>query len=528
LRRELGDFQTPPALAAQVLKSLGPIGERFTRVLEPTCGRGQFIQSLLEQRSRPREIQAIEIQESHWHAAHAVVDANEPGDVHVQITRADLFSLDLTRDLHWRAPGPLLVIGNPPWVTNSELGSLASPYRPPRRNLKGLRGLEARTGSANFDVAEAVWLKLISELADQSPTIALLCKTSVARNILQFSRRGSLPIAAASIHRIDAAYWFRAAVDACLFCVALGPSDPGLRVPVLASLDADAPDTVMGFDGGALVADCDAYAQWSFADGTCPLTWRQGLKHDAAAVMELTRDRATQVWQNRAGEVVDVEPEFAFPLRKGADVARPRAEAIERAVLVTQRRIGEDTNSLAHGAPRLWNYLQSHEVWFRKRRSSIYRGRPPFALFGIGPYSFAPFKVAISGLHKTPRFRVLAPVEGRPVMLDDTCYFLPCSTAHEAAILAAICNDPITLGLIATISVREAKRPITKALLQRLDLGAIVERGDRDLLAARALALLRDELCTEPTQPLAEIIALVISATEFAEVVAQRTSGFPA
>ena len=113
----------------------------------------------------------------------------------------------------------------------------------------------------------------------------------------------------------------------------------------------------MGFAGGRLVADCDAHAQWSFADGTCPLTWRQGLKHDAAAVMELTRDSRSLKWQNRAGEVVDVEPEFVFPLKKGADLARPRAEAIERAVLVTQRRIGHDTMSLAHEAPRLWSYL---------------------------------------------------------------------------------------------------------------------------------------------------------------------------
>ena len=70
----------------------------------------------------------------------------------MSIKRRDLFDLDLKRDLRWREQGPLLVIGNPPWVTNSELGTLASPNRPPRRNIKGLRGLEARTGASNFDV----------------------------------------------------------------------------------------------------------------------------------------------------------------------------------------------------------------------------------------------------------------------------------------------------------------------------------------------------------------------------------------
>ena len=61
-------------------------------------------------------------------------------------------------------------------------------------------------------------------------------------------------------------------------------------------------------------------------------------------------------------------------------------------------------------------------------------------------------------------------------MLDDTCYFLPCQTAVEAAVLAALCNDPITLGLINSISFRDAKRPITKQLLQRLDFTAVLER----------------------------------------------------
>ena len=51
-------------------------------------------------------------------------------------------------------------------------------------------------------------------------------------------------------------------------------------------------------------------------------------------------------------------------------------------------------------APRLWSYLQAHAGSFTNRKSSIYRGQPPFALFGIGPYSFAPFKVAIGGLQQ--------------------------------------------------------------------------------------------------------------------------------
>ena len=34
--RDLGDFQTPPALVAAILDRLGPVGARWPRVLEPT------------------------------------------------------------------------------------------------------------------------------------------------------------------------------------------------------------------------------------------------------------------------------------------------------------------------------------------------------------------------------------------------------------------------------------------------------------------------------------------------------------
>ena len=149
---------------------------------------------------------------------------------------------------------------------------------------------------------------------------------------------------------------------------------------------------------------------------------------------------------------------------------------------------------LAGAAPRLWGYLQAHSASFSKRRSSIYHGKPPFAIFGIGPYSFAPFKVAIAALYKDPRFRALGPRDGKPMMLDDTCYFLPCSSAPEAAVLTALCNDPIAIAFLRSASFRTAKRPLTKALLQRMDLGAILRASDRSALKARAREVQEREL----------------------------------
>src|SRR5262249_13327610 len=147
--------------------------------------------------------------------------------------------INLRRDLTWSVRGPLLVIGNPPWVTSAELGALGSGNLPPKWNVKGALGLEARTGSANFDIAEAVWLKLIAELAaeDEPVTIALLCKMSVARNVLEHAERQRLPITEAALTRIEARRWFGAEVEACLFRLTLGSGCGArvVRVPVFAA-----------------------------------------------------------------------------------------------------------------------------------------------------------------------------------------------------------------------------------------------------------------------------------------------------
>jgi hypothetical protein len=492
VRPDLGDFQTPRELADAIVGLLGPIGSRWPRVLEPTCGAGSFLQALVESASPPRELIGIEVQEGRWAAARS--QTRDTARTRVEIVQASLFDLDLRTDLAWHQRGSLLVVGNPPWVTSAELGRLGSRNLPGKRNVKELPGLAALTGASNFDIAEAIWLKLIEELASERPTIALLCKSAVARAVLEHTRQRMLPIADAAIFEIDAARWFGAAVSACLLRVTMGREATDKEIAVFAGLDASAPSGAMGFRQGRLCADAAALDRHAFAIGTCPVVWRQGLKHDAAAVMELEPKGAgpSPPWQNRLGQEVDVEPEFIYPLVKGTDLRKDLAARRRRAVIVTQKQIGRETGGLKQRAPRLWAYLSRHAERFAARKSSIYRGQPPFALFGIGPYSFAPWKVAISGLHRPASFQAVGPIDGRPVMFDDTCYLLPCESASQAAVLAAICNHPITIELIAAMSFPDAKRPVTKGLLQRIDLSAILNRADPTVLAAQAWAVLGD------------------------------------
>lgn len=469
MRRDLGDFQTPPGLVSAVLDRLDGLGIPHGRVLEPTCGRGHFLAALLARPGRPEEVRGFEIQGEHLAIARAIGAA----DAKVVLEEADFFAVDLRARLPWQAGGPLLVVGNPPWVTSAALGRLGA-TNGARGRVEGIAGLDARTGRSNFDLAEAVWHKLLNELPEADATIALLCKSATARNVLRWAVRTSRPIARASIHRIDARRWFAATVDACLFVVRLAPGATCDRADVYPSLEAGEPSATIGVVDDLLVADLGAFERHRAAFGRSSRAWRQGVKHDAASAMELTRVDAG--WRNAAGEVVDVEPDRVYPLLKGTDLARP-APNPRRGVIVTQHRLGEDTRRLADRSPRLWAYLQGHAATFAARRSKVYAGRPPFAMFGVGDYAFARHKVAVSGLHKAPRFRAIGPVDGRPVLLDDTCYFLPCDSARESSRLASRLNGPAARSLLASLCFPDAKRPVTKAILQRIDLGRLPAPG---------------------------------------------------
>jgi len=482
MAREFGDFQTPPELVAAVLDCMKATGQRWTRALEPTCGVGNFIRGLLESPIAPAEIRGFEIQSPYSELARQIVSSENTA---VIVQSANLFNLNLKRDIQWKTDGPLIVIGNPPWVTNAELGSLESFNLPRKSNVKNLPGLEAITGSANFDLTEFIWIKLITELADQKPTIALLCKTSVARNVLLFLHDRSIPLVKAWLRRIDAQKFFSAAVDACLFYVEIGNKKCGdYEAEIFADLQAVEPQTSMCVVNGRVVMNKDAYRRVAFIDGVSPMVWRQGVKHDAASVLELELDG--QALRNKQGELVEVELTNSFPLLKGSDLFRGEFDYLRRQLIVTQRRIGEDTRGLALAAPKLWSYLNQYSEVFQKRKSSIYNSQPPFSIFGIGDYSFASFKVGVSGLHKEPRFRFIGQIESKPVMLDDTSYFIACDSAEQAALITVLLNHQLTLDFLRSAMFTDAKRPVTKKLLQRIDLTALLGRIDHTFLVSEA------------------------------------------
>ena len=89
-------------------------------------------------------------------------------------------------------------------------------------------------------------------------------------------------------------------------------------------------------------------------------------------------------------------------------------------------------------------------------------------MFGVGDYSFAPYKVGVSGFYKKPLFSLL--VADKPVMTDDTSYFLSFDNYDDAYTMMLLLNSQPVQDYLTSIAFLDSKRPYTVKLLSRVDL----------------------------------------------------------
>ena len=89
-------------------------------------------------------------------------------------------------------------------------------------------------------------------------------------------------------------------------------------------------------------------------------------------------------------------------------------------------------------------------------------------MFGVGDYSFAPYKVGVSGFYKKPLFSLLT--ADKPVMTDDTSYFLSFDNYDDAYTMMLLLNSQPVQEYLTSIAFLDSKRPYTVKLLSRVDL----------------------------------------------------------
>lgn len=462
---EFGDFQTPDSLALAVCAKLTELGISPEVVVEPTCGLGAFVVAAASCFPTAQAIHGIELNEGYLATLQQRM-SSVPAPERIQLGRADFFTKDWNTFLG-EYPGSLLVLGNLPWVTNSTQGSIGGSNLPQKSNFQNSSGFDAISGKANFDISEWMLMEVLRWFKGRSGAIAMLVKTAVARKILAHVERQKLPVREASIHLIDAKKEFNAAVEACLLVIRLVDKleRPQYDYSIYGSLSGSQARRV-GHRDGLTVGDLDAFEASSYLLGKSPNKWRSGVKHDASPVMELTRTTAGLI--NGLDELVDIESDCLYPLLKGSDIGAKKHWR-EKFVLLTQHHVGDSTDWIRDRLPKTWRYLEGHAGILDARASTIYSNNPRFSIFGIGDYAFRPWRIAICALYKSLEFRLTGPIEAKPVMFDDTVYYLSFDTESEAREALDLVRSEPSLRLLSSLIFWDDKRPIKTGILNMVD-----------------------------------------------------------
>ena len=479
-RVEYGDFQTNKDLASNVTLHLVSKNILPKVVIEPTCGKGNFIIASLKNFKSIKTIFGVEIYKPYvWETKFNIINfhlenpkSNKP---EISILHFNVFDFDFKKIAKQFYLEEILIIGNPPWVTNSMLGSLNSINLPRKNNFKNHSGLDAMTGKGNFDIAEFITMSLIETFQNSNGNLLLLVKNSVIKNIVFDQNKRNFKIGTIEKHSIDCKKEFNVSVEASLFYCKLN-SVPELNCKEFNFYHNQNYVQNFGWLENKFVSNIDTYNYTKEIDGESPFVWRQGLKHDCSSIMEL--DKVNGHYVNGLNEEIKLESDLVYGILKSSDLKNTVINQTRKYTIVTQRKVGQDTKYIKSEFPKTYGYLIDHLSNFDARKSSIYNNKPSFSIFGIGDYSFKPYKVAISGLYKTLHFTLVLPQNEKPVMLDDTCYLIGFDKIEFAVYSLILLNSKTAMQFLKSITFADAKRTFTKDVLMRIDLLELAKNMD--------------------------------------------------
>lgn len=457
--RGRGDYPTPPDLAREVVNYLSQRHSLHPAIVfEPTCGEGELLEAALSLNAG--QYLGVELNKDYCRRARERFQ----GERRVRIVEGDIFAFPLT-DVPREG---LLILGNPPWVQSSTLGAIGQ-VNPVKRVRPGsLSSLAALTGEGDFDLSTALCFRFIEEFKDAPVTLCLLLKSAVARRAAEYLRERQVR-AYVELLNFDARAHFKVHTAGTLLYIRLSAVLPVPAYCEVRSLKEGWPlvENLCFSDEGRLCRNSRRFA------GKSELTWRQGLKHDCARVLILKK--AGGHFVNGFGERVAVERERLYPFLKGAQSRENVRTSFSHYLILTQSRKGQDTLCLKETAPLTFAYLTAHASLLEARKSAVYAGQPSFALFGVGPYTFAPYKVVIGSFYAQPHFCLTYSSDGKAVIPDDTCYAIGFDEEPLAYTLMLALNTVRAREALRARCFEGSKRPYTKRLLMGFSLLRLCE-----------------------------------------------------
>lgn len=150
-----------------------------------------------------------------------------------------------------------------------------------------------------------------------------------------------------------------------------------------------------------------------------------------------------------------IEPDLLYPLLRGRDVQRWRAEP-SALILMAQdpvKRRGYDEREMQTRYPYTYGYLKRFEEVLKKRAAFIryftrkdkqgrsYETGPFYSMFDIGDYTFADWKVVWPNIAKSLEASVISQSESKVIIPQHIITLIACKSEEEAHYLCALVNS---------------------------------------------------------------------------------------
>jgi len=146
-----------------------------------------------------------------------------------------------------------------------------------------------------------------------------------------------------------------------------------------------------------------------------------------------------------------IEGDLVFPVVRGRDIRRWNAMPEIYALVVQdpKKRVGYEEEWMKINLPRTFAYLHKFKDVLLSRGSNVVRELAEktafYTMYGIGEYTFAPYKVVwkrmASDLEAVVLSKIKTPIGEKDVIPTDTTSLIPFKSAEEAHYVCAILNS---------------------------------------------------------------------------------------
>jgi hypothetical protein len=182
--------------------------------------------------------------------------------------------------------------------------------------------------------------------------------------------------------------------------------------------------------------------------------------------------------QKRNVEAVQaaIEPDLLYPLLRGKDVGRWRAEPSAYILMVQDPalRSGIPEGEMKANYPKTYAYLKRFESILSQRadrgtKGLIEKGAPFYSIFSVGDHTFASHKVIWQGMGSSMQAAVIGLKEGKPVMPNQAMHpFICAKTLKECHFLCSCLNSAIFDFAVQSHTVRGGKSFAQSNILEQI------------------------------------------------------------